>query len=207
MRRDLSPSSHRGHKPLSCSESTYFRYLSLFGCSTTRGSEARHSSMSAVWYIHVLPRTYSVISKFEIQGTKFENRHALRNKFRRNKTTYMKMGNNQKIQIPSDFPYAGVFELRPFNSNAASKASELLQKNHDNYHIYIHNLGLHSIFFPRQKPTFISLTNLNRSHTPSCPRTICAWGDTRATCPSIQTSNRLATTHTFSRCPSSFRSC
>ncbi|KAJ5807952.1 hypothetical protein N7474_009221 [Penicillium riverlandense] len=54
------------------------------------------------------------------------------------------MGTAERITIPTNVPSTGIFEVRPLMVETATKASELLQRNHDNYHIYIHNLGLHN---------------------------------------------------------------
>ncbi|KAJ5574417.1 hypothetical protein N7450_008316 [Penicillium hetheringtonii] len=48
------------------------------------------------------------------------------------------------INIRTGTPSMGVFQSRPLATLAASKVSDLLQSNHDNHHIYIHNFGLHN---------------------------------------------------------------
>ncbi|KAJ5106109.1 hypothetical protein N7456_002784 [Penicillium angulare] len=50
-----------------------------------------------------------------------------------------------KINIEHYAKPTGIFENRTLRTETLHKASELLQTNHDNYHIYIHNLGLHTI--------------------------------------------------------------
>jgi hypothetical protein len=54
------------------------------------------------------------------------------------------MGTVEQIQIEESTP-TGIFEARPLSMTSASRASQLLQLNHKNYHIYIHTLSLHSI--------------------------------------------------------------
>lgn len=54
------------------------------------------------------------------------------------------MGNHEEINIPTTVPATGTFKVQALAPETAAKASEILQNNHNNYHIYIHNLGLHS---------------------------------------------------------------
>jgi hypothetical protein len=54
------------------------------------------------------------------------------------------MGNHKEINVPTTVPATGTFKVQELAPEAAAKASEILQNNHDNYHIYIHDLGLHS---------------------------------------------------------------
>lgn len=55
------------------------------------------------------------------------------------------MGTPQTIDIKTYADSTGVFETRPLVNESVLKATELLNINHENYHIYIHNLGLHSM--------------------------------------------------------------
>ncbi|KAJ5636877.1 uncharacterized protein N7484_010190 [Penicillium longicatenatum] len=54
------------------------------------------------------------------------------------------MGTPQRINIQAYANSTGVFETRPLGKESLIKATNLLNMNHDNYHIYIHNLGLHN---------------------------------------------------------------
>lgn len=54
------------------------------------------------------------------------------------------MATSEQINIKHYAESTGIFEIRPLEPETIKKASELLQSNHENYHIYIHNLGLHS---------------------------------------------------------------
>jgi hypothetical protein len=58
---------------------------------------------------------------------------------------FINMGTPQKINIQAYANTTGVFETRPLRKGSLIKATNLLNMNHDNYHIYIHNLGLHSM--------------------------------------------------------------
>lgn len=55
------------------------------------------------------------------------------------------MGTPQTIDIKTYADSTGVFETRPLVNESVLKATELLNINHESYHIYIHNLGLHSM--------------------------------------------------------------
>lgn len=54
------------------------------------------------------------------------------------------MGTFEQIKIEQNPISTGIFEARPFSAESAAKASQILQQNHENYHIYLHDLGLHS---------------------------------------------------------------
>ncbi|KAF3401580.1 Oxidoreductase AflY [Penicillium rolfsii] len=54
------------------------------------------------------------------------------------------MGNHKEINISTTVPATGTFQVQALAPEAAAKASEILQNNHNNYHIYIHDLGLHN---------------------------------------------------------------
>ncbi|KAJ5934084.1 hypothetical protein N7466_003631 [Penicillium verhagenii] len=54
------------------------------------------------------------------------------------------MGTHQKIDIKTYADSTGVFETRPLGTDSIKRVTELLNMNHNNYHIYIHNLGLHN---------------------------------------------------------------
>jgi hypothetical protein len=54
------------------------------------------------------------------------------------------MATAERITVPTNVLSTGIFKALPLAAETATKASELLQRNHDNYHIYIHDLGLHS---------------------------------------------------------------
>ncbi|KAJ6005221.1 hypothetical protein N7451_003165 [Penicillium sp. IBT 35674x] len=53
------------------------------------------------------------------------------------------MGTPQTIDIKTYADSTGIFETRPLGDKSVLKATELLNTNHGDYHIYIHNLGLH----------------------------------------------------------------
>ncbi|CEJ61955.1 hypothetical protein PMG11_10471 [Penicillium brasilianum] len=54
------------------------------------------------------------------------------------------MGTHREIKIPTQVPITGTFKVQALPAETAAKASEILQSNHNNYHIYIHDLGLHN---------------------------------------------------------------
>lgn len=54
------------------------------------------------------------------------------------------MGTHREITILTKVPATGTFKVQALATETAAKASEILQNNHDKYHIYIHDLGLHS---------------------------------------------------------------
>lgn len=48
------------------------------------------------------------------------------------------------IILPTDPEPKGIFQVLPLTSESAGKTAELLSKNHELYHIFIHNAGVHS---------------------------------------------------------------
>ncbi|KAJ5630159.1 hypothetical protein N7528_003816 [Penicillium herquei] len=54
------------------------------------------------------------------------------------------MATSHRIYLSTYAPSTGIFEVQPLKDETIQKASQILQQNHDNYHIYIHNLGLHN---------------------------------------------------------------
>ncbi|KAJ5718844.1 uncharacterized protein N7483_009926 [Penicillium malachiteum] len=54
------------------------------------------------------------------------------------------MAASHRVNLTNYAPLTGIFEVQPLKDEILRKASEILQQNHDNYHIYIHNLGLHN---------------------------------------------------------------
>lgn len=63
-----------------------------------------------------------------------------------------------QIKLSLDNP--GVFHLPSVNGEAAAKASEVLQENHDSHHIFFNQSGFHSMFPPG--------VSLNDEHTVAC---------------------------------------
>lgn len=82
--------------------------------------------------------------------------------------SYHNMASAWKVQINPEASPQGPFQVRPLRADSTEKASELLQRNHDSYHIYIHNIGLHSSIFSPLK-FFIADNTLIRSHPSSYP--------------------------------------
>ncbi|KAJ5718953.1 hypothetical protein N7493_007408 [Penicillium malachiteum] len=54
------------------------------------------------------------------------------------------MATSHRVYLSNYAPSTGIFEIQPIKDETIRKASQILQQNHDNYHIYIHNLGLHN---------------------------------------------------------------
>lgn len=48
------------------------------------------------------------------------------------------------IILPTDPEPKGIFQVLPLTSESAGKTAQLLKKNHELYHIFIHNAGVHS---------------------------------------------------------------
>lgn len=51
-------------------------------------------------------------------------------------------------QVKLSLENPGVFQLPSVNGEAAAKASEILQENHDSHHIFFNQSGFHSTFPP-----------------------------------------------------------
>lgn len=51
---------------------------------------------------------------------------------------------------------AGVFHVLSLSSEAAAKANELLQENHDNHHIFFNESGFHSTFLSRLQSAYVT---------------------------------------------------
>lgn len=99
------------------------------------------------WESGLRPHVFSPLKKWSELDLKASiDTNLSRNRFKCIHTwPGMTMGTHREIKIKTETPPTGAFEVRPFNIDTASQVSELLQRNHDNYHIYIHNLGLHSM--------------------------------------------------------------
>lgn len=96
------------------------------------------------------------------------------------------MGTPQRIDIKAYAESTGIFEIRTLGKESVAKATELLNINHDNYHIYIHNLGLHSMQVDRTEKTIgMSIENRPRSHSPSSLSYPLIGGNCRTTLPGI----------------------
>lgn len=102
------------------------------------------------------------------------------------KQHFVKMGTPQRIDIKAYADSTGVFETRPLRKESVVKATDLLNINHDNYHIYIHNLGLHSmqVNLP-DEPIGMSIEIFARSHSPSSLGDPLVRGYCRTTLPGV----------------------
>ncbi|KAL4893208.1 hypothetical protein BDV59DRAFT_33405 [Aspergillus ambiguus] len=48
------------------------------------------------------------------------------------------------IALPTDPEPRGIFQVRPLTRESAAKTAELLKRNHERFHIFIHNAGVHN---------------------------------------------------------------
>ncbi|KAG2413445.1 hypothetical protein HFD88_002634 [Aspergillus terreus] len=50
----------------------------------------------------------------------------------------------ESIVLPTSLEPRGIFQVHPLTAESAAKTAELLRKNHELYHIFIHNAGVHN---------------------------------------------------------------